>query len=521
MNLRAILTRGYFPKELPHPFNTTSYGKAIVAKLSALPKEFENKKRTSIPSVHNLARAGALRRKLSIPNPTNFFRLSSFIVQHRKELYKLARRSKFSLTSPGSQAKPRAINSRSTLDAGPLERARLRSTSRFILKADISRFYPSIYSHSIPWAIHTKPVAKANHSSVLIGNALDQLIRNSQDGQTIGLPIGPDSSLLISEIILSAVDEKIKSNGDLKGFRYIDDYEFGFKTYAEAENILGVLQEELNLFELSLNPRKTEILKLPIRIEKTWVSDLRSFSFRKTDKGQESDLLKYFDCAFEFSALHPDEGVLKYAISRLNGVKVLKNNWLMYQHLLSQCCLTEPGVIKFVIDQLARYATSFVIKKGTYEESFNELIFTHAPLGHGSEVAWAIFSLILLELPIHKKALDVVSIMEDPVVAILALDAKSKKLIPKSYTFDHFATHMTTDDLYGDHWLLSYEANLKGWLPPVCLNDNVEKDPCFKFFKKQKVSFYNNSLTLDHIITRPFPPIADDKTGGGWGGGIY
>ena len=241
--------------------------------MSALPREFENKKRTSILSVHNLARAGALRRKLSIPNPTNFFILSSFIVQHRKELYKLARKSKFSLTSPGSQAKPRAINPRSTLDAGPLERARLRSNSRFILKADISRFYPSIYSHSIPWAIHTKPVAKANHSSVLIGNALDQLIRNSQDGQTIGLPIGPDPSLLISEIILSAVDEKIKSNGDLKGFRYIDDYEFGFKTFAEAENILGVLQEELNLFELSLNPRKTAIFKLPIRIEKSWVSE--------------------------------------------------------------------------------------------------------------------------------------------------------------------------------------------------------------------------------------------------------
>lgn len=520
MNLRAILVRGYFPKELPHPFNTKSYGKAIVAKLGALPKEFEDKKRTSIQAVHNLARAGALRRKLSIPNPTNFFRLSSFIVQHRKELYKLARKSKFSLTSPGSQAKPRAINPRSTLDAGPLERAKLRSTSRFILKADISRFYPSIYSHSIPWAIHTKPVAKANHSTLLIGNALDQLIRNSQDGQTIGIPIGPDPSLLISEIILGAVDERILYNGYANGFRYIDDYEFGFKSYAEAENMLGVLQEELNLFELSLNPRKTSIFKLPIRIEKTWVSELRAFAFRKTDKGQESDLLKYFDYSFEVSSQIPDDGALKYAISRLNGVKVLKNNWPMYQHLLSQCCLTEPGVVKFVIDQLARYATSFVINKNTFEECFNELIFTHAPLGHGSEVAWAIFSLILLKLPIHKKALDVISIMEDPIVAILALDAKAKKLIPKSYTFDHFSTHMTTYDLYGDHWLLSYEANIKGWLPSAGPGDNVANDPCFKFLKKQKVSFYNNSLTLDQIITRPFPPIIDDKTGGG-AGGIY
>ena len=68
-------------------------------------------------------------------------------------------------------------------------------------------------------------------------------------------------------------------------------------------------------------------------------------------------------------------------------------------------------------------------------------------------------------------------------------------------------------------WLLSYEANIKGWLPPVGPSDNVEEDPCFNFFKKQKVTFYNNSLTFDHIITRPLPPIADDKTGGV--GGIY
>lgn len=516
MNFRAILKKGFFPKELPEPFSTASFGKLLSKKGANIPNEFENQKQISIAAVHNLARSGALRRKLSIPNPTNFYRLAKFIVQHDKELIKLARKSKFSLTSPGSQTEPRAINPRHSLDAGPLFRAKLRSTSRFILKADISRFYPSVYTHSIPWAIHTKPVAKKNHKLTLIGNTVDLLVRNSQDAQTVGIPIGPDTSLLISEIILGAVDEKLMSAGKLKAFRYIDDYEFGCKSYSEAEMILGLLQEELNHFELSLNPRKTSIFKLPIRIEKTWVSELRSFSFRKTDKGQESDLLRYFDHAFELSVKTPDESVLKYAIARMMGVDITEKNWPLYQNILSQCCLTEPGVIKFVIEQLARYFTSFGIENSTFEECFNEIICIHAPLGHGSEVAWSIFSLILLELPVHQSVLEVVAVMEDPVVAVLALDAKAKNLTPKNFTFDHFATHMTTDNLYGDHWLLSYEANVKGWLPSVGPKDHISSDACFIYLKDNNVSFYDDSFTLEHVTIRPLPDIK-----GGGGGGIY
>ena len=35
---------------------------------------------------------------------------------------------------------------------------------RFVVKADISTFFPSIYTHSIPWALVGKAVAKQNRS---------------------------------------------------------------------------------------------------------------------------------------------------------------------------------------------------------------------------------------------------------------------------------------------------------------------------------------------------------------------
>jgi hypothetical protein len=234
---------------------------------------------------------------------------------------------------------------------------------------------------------------------------------------------------------------------------------------------------------------------------------------------QESDLLRYFDTAFEMASKEPDEDILKYAISRMNGVEVLSDNWLLYQNLLSQCCLIEPGALKFVVEQLARYDSTFDIEKSIYEECFNDLIVVHAPLGHGSEVAWAIWANILLKIPIHIETANAVSVMEDPVVALLALDAHSKGLTPSGYTFDHFATHMTTEDLYGDHWLLAYEANVKGWLPSAGPTDNVDADPCFNYLKEQGVSFYDDSLSIDCAVTRPLT--GTDTGGGGGVGGIY
>ncbi|KAF0190203.1 MAG: hypothetical protein FD168_501 [Desulfobulbaceae bacterium] len=519
MNLELLLKAGYFPRELPHPFNSINFSTVVTSTGVSLPDEFNVNRNTSIPANHNLARAGALRRKLEIPNPVNFYRLSNFIHQNKIDLFSYAQRSPFSLTKPGSELTPRAINPIYTLSRKPFERAKIRASSRFVLKADISRFYGSIYSHSIPWAIHTKSVAKTNRSLTLIGNSFDMFVRNSQDGQTIGIPIGPDTSLLIAEIILGAVDQKIGKMFDVKAFRTIDDYEFGFKSYAEAENCLGLLQEELNHYELSLNPRKTKILKLPDRIEPLWNSELRAFTFRNSKKGQESDLLRYFDFAFEMATKEPDENIMKYAISRLNGVEILEDNWTLYQYLLSQCCLIEPGSLKFVIEQLARYESSFSIEKPIFEECFNGLIRFHAPLGHGSEVAWSTWGAILCEVPLHTETVDSISVMEDPVVALLALDAQRKGFSPPGYTFDHFSTHMTKDDLYNNHWLLAYEANVKGWLPSATAIDNVDSDPCFKFLKDNGVSFYDDTLKIDCAIVRPIT--RRSPFGGGGGGGIY
>lgn len=81
--------------------------------------------------------------------------------------------------------------------------------------------------------------AKANKSGALLGNTLDKLVRAAQDGQTIGIPIGPDTSLIVSELVMCAADQTLSESLPATGFRYVDDIELSFVTRAEAESALG------------------------------------------------------------------------------------------------------------------------------------------------------------------------------------------------------------------------------------------------------------------------------------------
>jgi hypothetical protein len=89
-----------------------------------------------------------------------------------------------------------------------------------------------LYTHAIPWALHTKPVAKANRNKT-DGDKIDKAVRNCSSGQTVGIPIGPDTSFVVAEIVLAAVDGLLRTKlPALRGFRYLDDYEAAFETRA-------------------------------------------------------------------------------------------------------------------------------------------------------------------------------------------------------------------------------------------------------------------------------------------------
>ncbi len=124
---------------------------------------------------------------------------------------------------------------------------RRAASARYLLHADVQNFYPSIYTHSIDWAMHGKVAAKTAHKAgkVTFGARLDKAFQTSQDGQTSGICIGPDTSLIVAECIMARVEEGIRTRlPNVRGYRFWDDFELSFSSLQGVEEGLTVLQEE-------------------------------------------------------------------------------------------------------------------------------------------------------------------------------------------------------------------------------------------------------------------------------------
>ena len=151
---------------------------------------------------------------------------------------------------------------------------------RYIVKADIKSFYPSIYTHSIAWAIHgkksiRKPENMYNYK--LLGNRLDKLFQNANDGCTNGIPIGPVVSDIVAEIIAAAVDvsftKQVKILGlECEAVRFKDDYRILTKSEADSKRLIKLFQASLKELNLELSDEKTSISILPDGLFREWVS---------------------------------------------------------------------------------------------------------------------------------------------------------------------------------------------------------------------------------------------------------
>lgn len=155
---------------------------------------------------------------------------------------------------------------------------------KYVLHTDIADCYSSIYTHSIPWAIHTKEKAKKNRKNSLFGNTIDTHLQDMSCGQTNGIPQGSVLMDFIAEIVLGYVDllltQKLESTGisDYGILRYRDDYRIFTNNPFLAEQIAKELSEILSNNGLKLNADKTsassDIIKSSLKLDKRyWISN--------------------------------------------------------------------------------------------------------------------------------------------------------------------------------------------------------------------------------------------------------
>ena len=209
---RKLLDYGLFSEKLDPIFSSLSYGKWIRKHGLKLYK----KRDFSTISFH-LTRNNNAPRVIEIPHPISYYRLCNEIKKNWTEIIKkigeIDDYTDRSMVIP----KPNNLNMRLvsmlSYNKNKDEKFLILDKSfkaKYYVHADIANCYPSIYSHSIPWALvgHQEAKDSMDDKSKWY-NKLDFAIRSMQRNETVGIAIGPDTSSVITELILTRVDKAL------------------------------------------------------------------------------------------------------------------------------------------------------------------------------------------------------------------------------------------------------------------------------------------------------------------------
>ena len=491
-----FLEKGYFPDHLIPPFTVRNLRAAYREILAHIRAQYPVKKgkRLDVPRArmvrHSVPKRKLSRRLLCIPNPLHHVLVSRELSKHWKKLDDFCSQSSISLSRP-IMGTARALESKYSKADQPRQRALRSVGKRYVLQADFTRFYPSIYTHAIPWAIHGKMEARSD--ATLYGNRIDERVRESQDKQTGGVPIGPDTSFLVGEIVGTAVDRALEEQlGPLSGTRFIDDFHLYFDSYQHAERALAALHGIAVSLELEVNDFKTEIVQLPEALEPKWKPELRSRTLTDAGTRLETQLLELFDAASDLARQFPHDNVLTYVARMVSTATIDSTNWPLCESLLLRSAIAEPATLKVMFDILRANAQN-PINSSAIAVALDAICIHHAPLQQGNEVLWALWVARSQNITLGQPAVDAIGSLDDDLVALAALHLRSEGLLPTLDT-SLWEPYIGAEHLYSEHWLLAYEALQKDWLRPTG-GDYILNDPFFRILRAHDVSFYEVAAT--------------------------
>ncbi len=515
---RALLSKGYFPKELPPVFTTEDFGEHSLDILAdwkagkvfktdkALGKTPEKKKRRNAytykltsaeAEVLSKPKRGYERRNLHITHPVPQALLVNEISDNWKAIQKWLSRQAFSIDEILiSEDYARAIKD-INFPAHQEKSFYLQAISDWLVKTDITRFYPSIYTHSIPWAAYGKERVKSSldYYKGSFADRIDVLVRSCNRNQTIGIPIGPETSRIIAEVISSRIDmdfqaqqlELSKHSVD----RLQDDWSVGTKSLEQAEDVITCISGVYRTYGLEINGSKTTIEHIVASKRKTWLSEIGSFLSHHNGSLRGARLREFIKMSLRLQSEHQSEPVVSYALSVIERAGMTNPDIRELESFLLQAAVMAPGSM----DKICRIVlniqhTTGAISAKRIGHRFSFLAERNLEKGHHFEVIWLLYTLRGLKRPFGAKRL--CSLSENAsssAIALLLLDMKQMGLGIGTLPQSEWESQISSSSVLQDwSWLLAYEGFRKGWLNDT---NGILNEPFFAAMEKRDVVFYD------------------------------
>lgn len=496
-----MLENGFFPENVPPVFAIENLHEAAIKPLGS--GLFLTDKPTE-GCRYNVSKRGGQRRVFTMPNPTFMVDAASFFLTRKTEIDEHLQISTDSSSYPmfsGTEGRPISI---ATFPEFHKRRRRELALSRYTVRTDISRFFHSIYTHALPWALHGKAESKKDRkpeSATMFGNRLDWLVRQAQDGQTVGIPVGPDFSRIISEIVGAAIDKAFRaSHGhDVPMLRLVDDIYIGCDNLDEANTYLSGIRDAIRSFELDINESKTVILSSSSDLEPYWPVEIRREIERYAEGGskkshRKGDFIHFLDQILRQASDEKDEGIVKFAVRKIDELEVWSTYWELLEPFLVRVAISFPHCWDYVARVVAWRNTVKSVDKPLWANVVHRAVKQNGNSGHDSEIAWALWLLKELKEPLESQAFDLVLRRCGALPCLIALDVHASTnaayKIPKEALLDRIGER----PMLGANWLLAFEADRQFGLK--IKSKNQQGNPFFKQLYDDNVSFYNRDAKL-------------------------
>lgn len=226
----------------------------------------------------------------------------------------------------------------------------------YLAQTDITDCYGAIYTHSVAWALHTKPEAKKKenkNNKNLIGVLIDCHLQDMSHGQTNGIPQGSVIMDFIAEMVLGYSDHELTQKLDKLGIkdyqilRYRDDYRIFVSNAQDGEKILKAITEILIGLGLKLNPSKTtlsnQVIQGAIKLDKLhWM----------VQKQSAKSLQKYLLIIHDHASKFPNSGSVVVALSgyyrRIIGLKSISESLMPLISIVADIAYHSPRTYPIV-----------------------------------------------------------------------------------------------------------------------------------------------------------------------------
>jgi len=514
--LEALLRQGYFPKELPPAFTTDDFGRQadeIISEWSKSklfkiePTKLPKKKNKRDCYTYSLSSAeievistpkrGYERRDVHITHPVPQALLTLEIAQNWRSVQKWLSRQHYSMDEIRvSSQYPRAIKG-INFALHRVKKSYIEASADWLVKTDITRFYPSIYTHSIPWAAYGKERVKSSLGSYKgsVADRFDALVRACNRNQTVGIPIGPETSRILAEVISSRIDSDFRMvRQELPADavdRLQDDWFLGLKSLEAAESALASIVGVYRSYGLDINGSKTSVARMVAHTEEAWISELGSFLSHRSGMLSGSRLREFLTLTLRLQAQHEKSAVTNYALTVLENHSTSREDVETLESFLLKAAVVSPGSMSRICELLLNieHRTKAISRKRVGPR-FTELAERNLINGNLYEAIWQLYTLRGLKIPVNSRVISEISgSTPSSALALVLLDLDSRGLWVRQLPKANWEAGITKERVKCDWiWLLAYEAFRKGWL-----NDTrgVMKDDFFAPMAARDVVFYD------------------------------